>query len=513
VRNKRLGDAAAGNGWLPGLDHDLNVMLAATEDLIARNVADQIGGLGQLPLNTLFDQLPEHIFIKDRFGRFVFANAALIDAHPAAGGQLIGKSDFDLFDRDTASGFYAAEQQLMDEGCAVRDRMETYLAATGRPKAMLTTKSPLRNAAGAVIGLIGIARDITERQRQDDLRRGHAGLLEMIARGQPLAQVLQALVELIEAQLQGLCASVLLFDSDKGTLQHGAAPRLSPSYLKLIDGTPISDQKGSCGTAAWSRQPVIASDVQTDPRWADCRSLGALYGFRSCWSTPILDAHGALLGTFALYSAGVREPTVLEDELMAMATDIAGIAIGRKRAEDRIQFMAHHDPLTGLANRTLFWEQFSKILNQARRENRKLTVTYIDLDNFKQINDRFGHGVGDQVLKQLAQRLSNCIRATDLAVRLGGDEFALVFSNPSCDEQDIVRRLHEIRSEVSRPVDVDDLRIRATCSMGVAFFPQDGEAPDTLLASADAAMYRAKERGRDTLIVSDLGLRVDVMAG
>lgn len=513
MRNKRLGEAVTGNDTLPPRDYDLTIMLAATQDLVARNVADQIGGIGQLPLKTLFDQLPEHIFIKDRHSRFVFGNASILEAHPSAGGQLVGKTDFDLFDRDTAESFYTAEQQLMDAGVTVRDRMETYPVAFGRLKSVLTTKSPLRTGSGEVIGLIGIARDITERQRQEDLRRGHAGLLEMIARGQPLSLVLQALVARIEAHLEGISASVLLFDSDKNTLHHGAAPNLQPSYIKLIDGTVIGNNKGSCGTAAWLRQPVIASDVQADPRWADFRSLGALYGFRSCWSTPILDAHGALLGTFALYSRTAREPTALEAELTAMATDIAGIAIERKRAEDRIQFMAHHDPLTGLANRTLFWEQFSAMLNQARRENRQLTVTYIDLDNFKQINDRFGHGVGDQVLKQLAQRLSGCIRVTDLAVRLGGDEFALVFSNPSGDEQDIVRRLHEIRTEVSRPVDLDAIQIRATCSMGVAFFPADGDQPDTLLASADAAMYRAKQNGRDTLIVSDRILRVEAVAG
>ena len=437
--------------------------------------------------------------------RFVFANASIVEAHPKAQGHLLGRTDFDLFDVDTANGFYSAEQQLMSSGSTVRERLETSQVPGARPRWMLTTKSPLRNRQGDVVGLIGIARDITERQRQEDLRRGHAGLLERIARGQPLAAVLQALVALIETQLEDISASVLLFDGEKGTLQHGAAPSLSPSYVALIDGTVIGDNRGSCGTAAWLRQPVIVSDVQTDPRWADYRSLGPLYGFRSCWSTPILDAHGVLLGTFALYCESAREPTALETEMTAMAIDIAGIAIERKRAEDRIQFMAHHDPLTGLANRTLFWEQFSRMLNQARRENRKLTVTYIDLDNFKQINDRFGHGVGDQVLKQLAQRLSNCIRTSDLAVRLGGDEFALVFSNPASDERDIIRRLHDIRFEVSRPLDIDDLRIRATCSMGVAFFPQDGEAPDTLLACADAAMYRAKERGRDTLIVSDLG--------
>jgi diguanylate cyclase (GGDEF)-like protein len=189
---------------------------------------------------------------------------------------------------------------------------------------------------------------------------------------------------------------------------------------------------------------------------------------------------------------------------MAMATDLAGIAIERDRNEQRIQHMAHHDPLTGLPNRTLFWTQFSRALHEARREHRKVTVAYIDLDNFKQINDTLGHAAGDEVLKTLSTRMLNCIRASDLLVRLGGDEFAIVFSNPSQDEAGILRRLQELRSAISHTVVIEGQGVNATCSMGVAFFPQDGDTPEMLLAHADRAMYEAKDMGRDTLRVFNL---------
>jgi diguanylate cyclase (GGDEF)-like protein len=203
-----------------------------------------------------------------------------------------------------------------------------------------------------------------------------------------------------------------------------------------------------------------------------------------------------------LYSTTVREPTPLERELTAMATDIAGIAIERARTEARIHHMAHHDPLTGLPNRTLFWAQFNRAIVEARREGRRITATYIDLDNFKQINDSLGHAAGDEVLKTLAKRLCHCIRASDLLVRLGGDEFAVVFSNPAHEQSGgMVTRLQELRAAISRPIVIEGESVEVTCSMGVAFFPDDGETPETLLHRADKALYTAKNGGRDRLQV------------
>jgi diguanylate cyclase (GGDEF)-like protein len=182
--------------------------------------------------------------------------------------------------------------------------------------------------------------------------------------------------------------------------------------------------------------------------------------------------------------------------------DLGGIAIERSQNEERIQHMAYHDPLTGLPNRTLFWAQFSRALNDAERESRKITVAYVDLDNFKGINDSFGHAMGDEVLKQLAGRVTQLVRAADLVVRLGGDEFAIVFSNAYQNEASVLRRLREIRSILSQPVTVEATEIPITCSMGVAFYPQDGDTPEGLLATADRAMYAAKAMGRDALQVS-----------
>ncbi|TJV36736.1 MAG: GAF domain-containing protein, partial [Mesorhizobium sp.] len=185
----------------------------------------------------------------------------------------------------------------------------------------------------------------------DTLRDGQAQILEMIATSAPLEDVLDCLMRLAESQLTGIFGSVLLLDKDGSHLRHGAAPSLAKAYTSAIDGIAVGPKMGSCGTAAYRREPVIVADIMHDPLWHDHCELAAAYGYRSCWSTPILSHQGAVLGAFAMYSMTVREPTAAETRLIDFTTRIAGIAIERKLAEDRIHFMANHDVLTGLPNR------------------------------------------------------------------------------------------------------------------------------------------------------------------
>ena len=466
------------------------------------DIHDALLVINELNAHSLIDQFPEQIYIKDRRSRFVLANASTARSHNLASAtNLLGKTDFDFFEQDAAEALFLAEQLVMSSGGPMVD-LEHLMDFGGRLRWMQSTKTPLRDQDGRIVGLIGISRDITERKRQDDLRRGHARPLDMVARSRPLDQVLHALVALVEEELDDLTAAVLLLEEGSERLRYVAALGLPEAYRAEIDGVDIGPRAGACGTAAWRREPVICSDVLNDPLWENVRHLPLQFGFRSCWSTPILSAENTVLGTFALYSNAVREPTQMEQEVMAMATDIAGIAIERTRAEVRIHHMAHHDPLTGLPNRTLFWAQFGRAIAEARREARRITVTYIDLDNFKQINDTLGHAAGDEVLRALALRLSHCIRPSDLLVRLGGDEFAIVFSNPGHEQQgSMIARLEELRAAISRPFVLEGEVIEVTCSMGVAFFPDDGDTPEALLAKADNVMYVAKGGGRDRLKV------------
>ena len=400
-----------------------------------------------------------------------------------------------------------AERRVAVGTCAAM-ALEDYLAwceAVNRGGVPNSWSAELRDGRTILIhhqpleggGWVATHEDVTDRKLADMRREEQAKILEMIAVGATLESVLDRLVRLTESQMTEIYGSVLLLDEQGVHLRHGGAPHLPKAYIEAVDGLRIGSDVGSCGTAAYRRERVVVADIMSDPLWADYRELAAAHSLRSCWSTPILSHHGAVLGTFAMYSSQVREPTAAETRLVDLATHIAGIAIERKRAEDRIHFMANHDALTGLPNRTLLKDRLTQAVLYAKRYDRWATVVFIDLDNFKIVNDSLGHNVGDELLKIVAERMVACIRATDTVVRLGGDEFViLLFDQPKSADM-ISATLQKVRTSIAEPIRVDGHDIAVTCSIGLANYPNDGTDADALLANADAAMYRAKEIGRD----------------
>ncbi|MET0445706.1 MAG: diguanylate cyclase, partial [Pseudorhodoplanes sp.] len=496
-----MNDVSAGRRNTDVTDIATRRIVAATEAFLAEKTHTMATGIEDLGLKAIIDELPDFFYVKDRDSRFVFANTMVARAFGIDDPEhLKGRRDFDFFDFETARRYFELEQEIMSMGEPSLDVEELVSSPVGDViTCRLTSKIPLRSEKGIVVGLIGVSRDITERKRQDDFRRGQAQILEMIARNESLEMILEALVLLVEAEVERTSGAIMLLDRDGRRLHHGAGPNLPGAYRRIVDGVAIGPSVGSCGTAAWRGVPVIVDDVMTDPLWADFSTVAQRYGLRSCWSTPILTAQNNVLGTFALYSPEVRQPTPREMELVAMATHIAGIAIERKRGDERIHFMAHHDELTGLPNRAFFKERMAKTLHHARRNGRKVTVAYLDLDNFKDINDSLGHGAGDEVLKEMAARMADGVRASDMVVRLGGDEFVVVLVHQSNHDTGITRRLRELHKAVRKPIPYHDKQIAVTCSIGVAAFPSDGGTAEELLANADTAMYRAKQLGRDKL--------------
>ncbi len=183
-------------------------------------------------------------------------------------------------------------------------------------------------------------------------------------------------------------------------------------------------------------------------------------------------------------------------ELYGAMTELHQEIADRRIAEERIRHLAHHDPLTGLPNRSMLEERMMAALQQAERTGEFVAVLFIDLDRFKTINDSLGHQEGDQLLKHAASRFKQCIRSTDIVSRLGGDEFVIILNHLN-SLQHIELVVEKIRDKFRQEMQLGLQELIVTLSIGVSVFPQDGTEPRSLLKNADAAMYHAKEKGRN----------------
>lgn len=195
---------------------------------------------------------------------------------------------------------------------------------------------------GRLAVLLGACRDITDEVRVRTLRDAEHRILEAIATGAPLEDVLTQIVLMIEEAAPPTLGSVLLVTDDGLHVEHGAAPHLPDTYVRAIDGAPIGEGVGSCGTAAFRRAPVFVEDIESDPLWLQYREVARAANLRACWSTPIFGVDSRVLGTFALYYREPRAATPEERELITRATHIAGIAIHRHHSDDRLRALSAH---------------------------------------------------------------------------------------------------------------------------------------------------------------------------
>jgi len=171
----------------------------------------------------------------------------------------------------------------------------------------------------------------------------------------------------------------------------------------------------------------------------------------------------------------------------------------RKLAEKQLIHTATHDQLTGLTNRLLFYDRIAVELARARRNQTKIALIYIDLDNFKVINDTLGHSAGDQLLRDVAERLNHLLRESDTLARMGGDEFMYIISDVN-DAVDVEGVAQKVLEAVRKPFLLDGSYHQITASIGIALYPEDGKDSETLMKAADLAMYFAKDKGRDNFL-------------
>ncbi|MGF7189864.1 diguanylate cyclase (GGDEF)-like protein [Robbsia andropogonis] len=369
-------------------------------------------------------------------------------------------------------------------------------------------------------GLVSIIRDISAQKLTDVRRVQQNRLLEMIATSTPLDRILAHLIEQLDGQLENARCAILLCSEDGSTMRVGAIGELPVAYYEVANGAPVGPRAGPGGRAIHFRKSIHvsrATDAAFDRGMTQC----GLDDFTDSWAFPVLAHSNASqqnggtssargdnqaahplgprpLAALVVFSRESRHATEAELDAIGAARRLIGIAVERSEVERTIRHMAKHDALTGLPNRLMLSERLVEVLAQARQDRSSVTIVFIDLDNFKLINDSLGHHAGDTLLKTIAKRMTAALDPADMVARLGGDEFVLVLCAAAHDGDGLASTIAYVRTIIAEPVQLLNEEYRVSASIGSARFPEDGDDTQALLMNADSAMYRAKENGRNT---------------
>lgn len=468
----------------------------------------------QALLQRIVETVPIRIFWKDCDSRYLGCNTLFArDAGLSCPDELIGKTDFEMGWKDQAELYRADDKRVMESGISRLGYEEPQTTPRGETIWLRTSKVPLRDADQKVIGVLGIYEDITAHKQAEQTQKRLTRALRL------LSDCNMALVRAEEEHrlLSDVCRLVVGTGGYRmawvGFAEQDAAKTVRPvaqsgyelGYLGSVNITWADTERGQgpTGTAIRTGVTVANQDCLSNPKMAPWREAASTRGYRSSIALPLVGKK-RVLGALTIYS---QEPYAFNPEevtlLEELANDLAyGIETLRTRAEheavrDKLEFMVHHDPLTGLPNRLLLRDRFDQATAIAKREQSGVAMLFLDLDNFKQINDSLGPDYGEQLLVRVVKRLHGCIRETDTISRQGGDEFVVLLNNMS-DLGAIETVVQNILEAFAEPFKIDGYTVSATFSIGISLFPNDGSEFDILLKRANAALDSAKEAGRNT---------------
>jgi diguanylate cyclase (GGDEF)-like protein len=330
---------------------------------------------------------------------------------------------------------------------------------------------------------IGVARDITQRKQSEAMQAALYSISEAAHGAKDLAALYQ--------QIHLTIAQLLPVNDFIVAIRDTVSCQLTYPYQALAiysSGTPPEPAASLCFSVLHGRHP-LRFNAESLPALA--LPLNAADAAAWWLGVPLSSSEGAI-GVLLLKSA-TAPYTEKDQELLQFVSTQVVTAIERQQLYARLHRMAQYDELTGLPNRACFRDRLETALARVRRNGGRIALLYVDLDRFKQVNDTYGHGGGDQLLRAVADRLTHCVRDTDTVARLGGDEYVVLLENIA-EPEDARHVVDKIRSAFGQPVLIAGHNLRIGLSIGTSLYPEDGDAQEQLLKQADDRMYLMKAR-------------------
>lgn len=309
-------------------------------------------------LNAIVENIPDMVFVKDAENlRFVRFNKAGEEMLGYSRDELASKNDYDFFPKEEADFFVAKDREVLNSG-RLLDIPEEPIETRERGTRMLHTKKiPIQDETGEPVYLLGISEDITERKKAESFTKRNAEVVEMIAKGEPASNIYDAIALMYEERHPGMRCSMLELHGNK--LMHGGAPSLPKEYCDAVNGLENGPDIGSCGTSTYTGKRVLVENIETDHKWATIKDAALPHGMRCCWSEPIKDPSGKVLGAFGMYYDHTALPNEEELTDLQSAARLAGIIMERVRSENELN--QHRQNLENLvAERTLELEEAKK---------------------------------------------------------------------------------------------------------------------------------------------------------
>lgn len=432
--------------------------------------------LGRAPLANVnvLDLLLDAICVVDAQGRFMFVSAAFERIFGYPPDEAIGRPMIELVHPDDRARTLAAVDEIVagDAKPAFENR---YVRKDGRVVHIMW--SARWSDADQV--RVAVARDITERKHAEQVQAALYALSEA-------AHVAEDLVTLF-ARVHRIIGTLLPAAHCFVALRDAATGQVSYPYHVDLPGTP-APPPGLPGADAPGAQAIRSGEPHqaTPEGWL---------------SVPLAAAESCIGALGVKRLAGDPPYTPGDVELLKFVSTQVASAIERKQAEARLRHSARHDPLTDLPNRHMVRDRLAVALERARRDHLGVALLYLDLDLFKEVNDRHGHAAGDALLQQVAQRLGACVRQSDTVGRMGGDEFVAVIAGlPAPARAHAASVAEKVRRALGEPFHLGAAgAIRISASIGMALFPEQAADAEALLGIADSAMYRAKRGGGNQL--------------